>query len=330
MPGPGGGSRGGGFGRSGGGGGFGGGPRPGGFGGGHRPGGFHRPPHHHHHHHYRPFFGFRYPFFGYGYGGGCLGGMMGMFLLPVILIFIVLSLVISIFGSIGSSITNVANGGQFVVNDQKMEDYANRHYAAEFSDAVEYEDNILIVFLVDENREDFYTMALVGYNVKDEINNMFGGKYTAYGQEMLENLNPNYENSLSRNLAATVRGLSDRIVNLRLGSSFIKDKGSPGSFESKVKNYSNLSVNAETLNDALVAFTEQTDIPIVIVIDDMEAVFDKSVNGADIATIIVAVIIAGAAIYFIIKSVKGKDDNDNGYRKEKETSDDDKDNSTSW
>ena len=330
MPGPGGGSRGGGFGRGGGGhssGGFGGGHRPGGF-GGPRPGGFHHGPHHHHHFHHRPFFGFfPRPFFGYGYGGGgCLGGLIGMSLLPIILIFIVISLVVSLFGSVGSSISNVANGGQVVTDDRTMEEYANQQYAIEFKDTVEYEDNILIVFLVDEKREDFYTMAYVGYNIREEIDDMFGGKYTEYGQEILGNLKSYYENSLSRALQDTVNGMTDNIVNLRLPSSFIEEKGSPAGYVSHVTNHSTLEVNEETINTALKSFTTETDIPIVIVIDDMEDVFEKSINSYDIITIVFAVILGGAAIYFIVCAIKGKD---NMRKKESEESGPD-DNSTSW
>ncbi len=322
MPGPGGGSRGGGFGGGSRGGGFGGGHRPGGFGGGPRPGGFHRP---HHHPHFIPFFGFRRPFFGYGYGGGCLGGLMGMALLPIILIFIIISLVVSIFGSVGSSISNVSKGGDYVIDDSVMEDYSMRQYASEFANTVEYEDNILIAFLVDENCEDFYTMAIVGYNINDKINNMFGGKYTVYGQQLTGNLNPNYKETLSRNLASTVRGMTDKVVNLR-ESSFYEDAGSPGSYQSHVTNLSELEVSEETIDAALKEFTSETDIPIVIVIDDMGDVFKKRVAGYDIFTILFAVAIGGVAIYFIVRAVKGKDENkDRG-----NTDEDDKNNSTYW
>lgn len=321
MPGPGGGSGGGGFGRSGGSGGFGGGPRPGGFGGGPRPGGFHRP-----HHHFFPFFGFRRPLFGYGYGGGCLGGLMGMALIPIILVLFIISLLTNLFGSVGSSISNVANGGDYVTDNSVIEEYAMRQYANEFAEAVEYEDNILITFLVDENCEDFYTIAIVGYNIDDSINSMFGGKYTEYGQQLTGNLNPNYKETLSRNLAATVRGMTDNVVNLKLKSSFYDDEGSPGDYRSHVTNLSSLEVNEETINSALLEFTKETDIPIVIVIDDMGDVFEKKVAGYDIITIVFAVVIGGAAIYFIVRAFKDKDD-----RKNRDNYDtDDKNNSTYW
>ena len=312
MPGPGGGSRGGGFGGgSRGGGGFNGGGRPGGFGGGSyggpRPGGFGGPHHHHHHHHHRPygffpFFGFRRPYYGYGYGGGCLG----LTALPFILLIVAISLITSIFGAVGSSISNVSNGGQVVYNESTMEDYAKVEYAREFNSAKEYEDNILIVFLVDEECKGYYTIAYVGNNIADEIYSMFGNEYTEFGTQMLGSINSYYKNSLSKNLATVVNGMTDKVVNLKLKSSFNDEYGSPAGYASHVTNKTSLSLDERTINNALEDFTAETDIPMVIVVDDMEEVFGKTVFGTDIMTIVACLALGGAAIYFIYRSVKDK------------------------
>lgn len=332
MPGPGGGGRSGGFGGGSRGGGFGG-SRGGGFGGGHRPGGFGGPHHHRPHFHYhRPFFGwFHRPFYGYGYGGGCLGGLMGMMLAPILILLIAFSLIVNVLGSVGSSISNVASGGKILYNEPIMQDYADKQYAVEFSDAVEYEDNILIVFLVDEDYQGYYTITWVGDNIKSSINNMFGNEYTQFGREMKENI-PNYfENSLSRNLADVVNGMAYSVGNLGLDSSFTKNSGSPGDYESHVTNHSSLALNDDTINNALENFTAETDIPIVIVVDDIDNVFDKTLNAGDVFTVIIAVVIGGFAIYLIIRAFKGKND-DNGRREEQDDKrdGDDKDNSTHW
>lgn len=258
---------------------------------------------------------------------------MGMTLLPIILIFIVISILLNVFGSIGNSISNVANGGHFVQDDRQMEDYAMAQYNTEFKDAVEYEDNILIVFLVDENRESFYTMAIVGYNISDEINDMFGNQYTEFGQELTGNLNPYYENTLSQNLRATVNAMTDHVVNLKLESSFYEDAGSPGGYESHVTNHSTLAVSEATINAALEDFTAETDIPIVIVIDDMDAVFGKRVDTYDIITIIFAVILIGVAIYFIVCAFKGKGDErrgDSDASRSEDSGRDPRDDDTHW
>ena len=338
MAGPGGGSRGGGFGGGSRGGGFGGGSRSGGFGGGHRPGGFggprpggfggpHHGPHHHHHHFYhRPFFGWRRPFFGYGYGGGCLSGMMGMIFVPIVLIFIVASLLLSLFGNVGNAITNVSNGGDYAYSEEKLQKYANVQYTSEFKDAKEFEDNILIVFLVDEQREGYYTIAWVGDNINSEINYMFGNQYTEFGRSMISNISSYYEYSISKNLATVINDMSAEIVALKVDS-FDTNYGSPAEYQSHVTNRSSLEVNEETINKSLKSFTENTDIPIVIVVDDMGDVFDKEVAGADLMTILLAVVIGGVAIYFFVMAIKGQNNPTDG---DGQTEEERRNNSTTW
>ena len=227
-----------------------------------------------------------------------------MMLLPLVLLTVVASLITGVFGSFGSSISNIANGGHYIEDNKTVNDYCSSQYAKEFDDAVEYEDNILIIFLVDEDHEKYYTKVFVGYNVDDRIDSMFGGRYTEYGRQLTKNIGDNYEHSLSRNLSATVRGMSDEINNLNLDSSFIDDMGSPGEYLSHVTNNSSLDISDETINSALTKFTEETKIPIVIVIDDMDNVLDKSIRTSDIINVILALVIGGFAVYFIVRAFK--------------------------
>jgi uncharacterized membrane protein len=310
MPGPGGGARGGGFGGGSRGGGFGGGPRPGGFGSGPRPGGFGAP--HHHHHYHRPHFGF-FPFFGfrrpyYGYHGGCFGGMMGLAFIPIIICIVLITTLTNIFGVVGSSITNISRGGQIKYNESAMQDYADNQYAKEFSVANEYEDNILIVFLVDEEREGYYTIAWVGDNITEDVYSMFGNEYTEFGYEMKGKISSYYENSLSKNLSSVIDGMTDRIVNLNLKSSFDVESGSPAGYKSHLTNHSSLEMNSDTVNRALLEFTSETDIPIVIVVEDMEEVFPKTFASRDIFVTISVVLLSGVAIYFIYRAFKEKNE----------------------
>ena len=285
MPGPGGGARGGGFG---------GGSRGGGFSGGY--GGFGGGPYNHF---YRPmFWGFR-PF-GFGYGGGCLGGLFGIMFMPLIIFSLAGML---LFNALGSIFT-VAKGGNITYNEPKIQNFANMQYAKEFGDSSAYEDNLLIVFLANEKRDGYYTIAWIGDNVKNEINSMFGNQYTAFGIEMLQNVPDYYEHSISKNLAAAVDGMADRIVELNLGSSFIQPSDRTNITESHLSNLSSLEINQETVNIALLDFTKQTDIPVVIVVEDMEQIFDKTLSGNDIVMVVVAVGIIGVGIYLIVKRVK--------------------------
>ena len=309
MPGPGGGSRGGGFGGgSRGGGGFGG----GGFGGGSFGG-----PHHHGPRGYwggprRPYFGgwYRRPYYGYG-GGGCLGGLLGVLLLPIVLILMVSVMLISI---VGSAVSNVANGGSVYYDETVLQQYADDQYAAEFFSYSNYENNLLIVFLANEEADGYYAIAWVGDNIHNEINYMFGDETTTFGRVMQGSINREYyAYSLDSNLANVMDQMGNRIDALGLESSFRTQKESANPPSSHLTNHSSLSLTEETVNDSLKAFTEKTGIPAVIVVDTMENVFGKTIPVGDIITVIVLLAILGVAIYLIVRTLKNrKNDGGNG------------------
>ena len=317
MPGPGEGSRGGGFGGGsrGGGGGFGG----GGFGGGSRGGGFGGP------HHRGPYgyWGPRRPFFGgwyhrpyyYGGAGGCLGGLLGVLMLPIILLLVVSLLLVTI---IGSAVTNVANGGSIYYDEAVFQQYADDKYAAEFSSYSNYENNLLIVFLTNEEADGYYVIAWVGDNIHSDINYMFGDETTTFGRVVQGSINREYyAYSLDSNLANVMDQMGTRIEELGLKSSFRTEKTSTNPPSSHLTNYSSLSLTEETVNDSLTAFTEKTAIPTVIVVDTMENVFGKTIPVGDIITVIALLVLLGVSIYLIVRALKNRkngngNDNDNG------------------
>lgn len=294
MPGPGGGSRGGGFG----GGSFGGGGgRSGGFGGGSFGGGYH-----HHHHHHGPVF---YGGFGrrryYG-GGGCLGGLASIIVVPIILL--VFSAVF-LFASVSSAFTSIANGGEVRYSEEKFQDYANAQYMAEFGTSSAYEDNLLIVFLTNEEYDGYYTIAWIGNNVSLRIQEKFGNEYTEFGRAMQNSVDTDfYKYSLSSNLTMVMDTMQKSIERENLTSSFITDQDHTTMTKSHVTNYSDLSVNEATINAALERFTESTDIPTVIVIDTVENVFGKTMPVGDIMIAVVTLGIITVAIVAIVKGVK--------------------------
>ena len=303
MAGPGGGSRGGGFGggsRGGGfgggsGGGFGGGSHRGGFGGGYRGGprfyGF------------GPrFFGFGPRYYGYG-GGGCLGGLLGALLAPILILVVVGVLM---FGMIGSALTNVANGGIISYDERTFEDFANREYYKAFGNSNATEDNILIVFLTNEETDGYYCIAWVGDNVDHNINRMFGDDTTAFGQAMMASVNDFYAYSLDSNLAMAMGVMTDKVTSLGLDSSFNKEYSHDKSPASHLVNYTELSLTEETVNDALTSFTGETDIPVVIVVEDMEDVFGKNLPMGDIIVLVVLAGLGVAAIVVIVRTVKNR------------------------
>ncbi len=305
MAGPGGGARGGGFSGGGGrsGGGFGSG---GGFRGGHG-GGYH---HHHHHHGGFWFFGPRRY-----YGGGCLGGIMGLFLAPIIIVVIA---AILLFASVGSAFSSIANGGSIVYDEAKLQDYANTEYYSQFGSYGGEEDNILIVFLVDDEAVEFTCIAWVGDNVKSEINNMFGAEGTKFGNAVLSSINQNYyAYSLDSNLADVMEKMTGHVTSLGLSSSFKNPKEVSPRPESKLTNKTTLDLTESTVNDKLAEFTEATGIPVAITVDTMENVFGKTILTGDLIMVILAVGLIGLAIFLIVKNImdaKRAKSNSNGKR----------------
>ena len=344
MAGPGGGSRGGGFGGGsrgggfgGGGGGFGGGSRGGGFGGGHHgPGGFHGGPRGPYHrgprfgygYYHRPrFFGWWGPrYYGYG-GGGCLGGLMGALLAPLVLLLLV---GVMMFGMIGSSLANVANGGIISYSEEKFQDYANTEYYKAFGNSKATEDNILIVVLTNEERDGYYCIAWVGDNINDNINRMFGDDTTAFGQSVIASVNDYYAYSLDSNLAMVMTTMTEKVTDLNLSSSFKKNYNHENSPASHLVNYTDLPMTEETVNDALVAFTEETDIPVVIVVEDMEVVFGKTMPAEDVFILLVLGVLAVVAIVAIVRVVKNRSKFKQGNPEDDDRRDEDNDEDKRW
>ncbi len=312
MAGPGGGSRGGGFGGGSRGGGFGGG-RGGGFGGGSR-GGFGGPRPHHHYggwHWYGGYGRRRY----YGSGGGCLGGFLGMLIAPIILLIVVAALVVS-FAT--GAFRNAFNGGTTVYDEPQFQDYANSQYMAQFGSSSAVEDNLLIVFLANEERDGYYCIAWVGDNIALPINHMFGDETTEFGRAVTSSVsNEYYEYSLDTSLAAVMTSMAQKIENLGLESSFNEESDRTNTVSSHLANYTDIELTENTVNAALTKFTEKTDIPAVIVVDTMENVFGKEMQASDIVIIVLVVALTVLAIYLIVRAIQRRnrgegDDNPDG------------------
>ena len=306
MPGPGGGARGGGGGRGGGfggggfGGGFGGGGgRPGGGFGGPRPGGFggphHRPPR-------GPHFGF-YPFFGgyrrryyYGPGGGCLGGVVGSIFAIIIAV-----LVLGVF--ILSSISDLAAGGVSTYDENEFQDYADAQYAEAFGGSTAYEDNLLIVFLTEEECYGYSYIAWVGDHIHPEISEMFGNNQSVLGRKLAASVNQqSYKYSLDTDLSNVIRAMGEEVERQGRDSSYTCSEEHL-QVASKLINRTELPVSKEPIEAALADFTEKTGIPTVVVIEDMEEVFPKRIGGSAIGLVIVLVIVA-VVVVAIVRSRK--------------------------
>ena len=232
-----------------------------------------------------------------------------MIMLPIIL---VLVLVFILIGSIGSAFGNVAKGGETYYDEAKFQAYADEQYAMAFNTASAYEDNLLIVFLTNEERDGYYAIAWVGDNIHTDINMMFGDETTAFGYTVQGTVSEYYTYSLDSNLASVMDKMSDKITALNLTSSFKKQTSHEVMPESKLVNYTDIALTEQTVNDSLQSFTDETGIATVIVVDSMEKVLGKTITFSDIFTIILLIVAIAFLIYFIVRTIRKRKSGGNG------------------
>ena len=301
MAGPGGGGFGGGGGR-----GFGGGFGGGGFGGGGRGFGGH-----HHGFHGGWFFGPRY------YGGGCLGGLLGMFIAPI---FLIVFAILMLVGSLGSAFHSVTTGGAIAYDENAFQDYANEQYYAEFGAEKDSEDQLLLVFLIeDEQYHDYAYIAWCGDHINGRINAMLGAEGTRLGSAVQNSaINASsYKYSLDSGIAQVIGTMQEHIEALGLASSLSCDSA-PSDYRSHLINRANIEMTDETVNAALEDFTAATGIAVAVVVEDADEVLPRDF---DYVSVFIALLFLVIAVVMIVQAVKQKDkkkrdgDNDDNYNR---------------
>ncbi len=222
-------------------------------------------------------------------------------------------MVLVIVNTVGSFISDAFGLGS-EYDEEEFQEYADMQYQAEFGAYGNYENNLLIVFLTNEETDGYYTIAWVGNNVKGEISELFGDEYTVFGDAMLSSVSEDYyAYSLSASLASVMEIMKQEITALEVTSPFRDGTPPDTDFDSHVTNHSQISVSEATVNAALRDFTKETGIPAVIVLDDMEAVFGSGLSNADPVKLAVIVAIVAVGAYFIIRKVKKNKDESEDY-----------------
>ena len=249
----------------------------------------------------------------YGGGGGCFGGMCSLILVPIILIFFAVSI---LFSSIRGTLTITSEGGVTSYDENIFQDYADAQYNAEFGRSTAYEDNILLVFLTeDEEYYDYCYIAWVGDHIATDINYMFGNESTELGQAISDSVNvTSYKYSLDSNLAQVIKTMEERIVSLGLASSFTCGEDH-AQMKSHLTNKTSLNLTEDTVNAALQSFTDATGIPIVIVVDDIADVFKtdmpvRSTSTVSVFTVVIAVALIVLAVWLIARSIRKRNEDD--------------------
>lgn len=206
----------------------------------------------------------------------------------------------------------IRNGDSY--NEEVFQDYANDQYALHFSNTKDYEDNLLIVVLTNEENTGYYYIAWMGDHIVTDINDMFGDEYTEFGSAMDSCINTSsYKYSLDSNLAQVMETMTQKITDLDLSSSLKCEN--TGDVMVGFANYTDLPMTEATVEDALNTFAEATGISVVLVVEDSEDVFgtnSTSISSNSISrffTVGIIVIVVVIALVLILKKRK----NSTGY-----------------
>ena len=142
---------------------------------------------------------------------------------------------------------------------------------------------------------------------------MFGGEGTAFAYAITGSIAENYKYSLDSNLAMAMNKMKDNVSRLGLASSFQSQNDMSRKGESKLVNYTSLTMTEKTVNDSLTAFTEATDIPVVIVVEAAENVFGKTMPTSSIILIIALIGLIAVCVVHIVKKVREKNSRDKDF-----------------
>ena len=217
------------------------------------------------------------------------------------IVFAAIILFTAVFGAFGS----IAQGGITEYQEKDFQDYANAEYAKAFSSSTAYEDNILLVFLTNEDADGYYCIAWVGDHIDNDVNYLFGAEGSGLGVAMERSINTaGYWYSLDSNLAMAVDMMADFVEGEGLSSSFSCNENH-NQVESKLINYGEFEISESIVNSALADFTERTGITMSIVVNDVSEVFETNYSQM-IWGIVLVVLFIGLAVLFIVKGIRNR------------------------
>ncbi len=225
---------------------------------------------------------------------------MGLIILPFIMVIIAAALII---GSVSGAFLEVSKGGTIRYDENEFQDYADAQYAEIYGDFDAYEDNILIVVATEsEEYWDYAYMVWIGDHLDITVYEKFDTRSTL-GNSMDRRINSSsYKHSLDSDLAKVVDDM--RVSLASVNNSYTCNEKHSDGVPSKFVNKTDMNLTTATVETALTAFTEETDIPISIVVEDAEEIFGKKISSGSIVTIVFAAILVAVAVIMVVKSVK--------------------------
>lgn len=156
--------------------------------------------------------------------------------------------------------------------ERRLSDFASAQYNHAFSETDAYEDNLLLLLVVHEDRSDFSYMTWVGDHIGEETFAYLQGEGTWLDDMLSRQFQSNYTHSLSGDLHSALRELADQIDSVTTHGSHTCTEGRSDS-PTYLRNLSRMELNEELIEGALDYFRQETLIPIVLVIAEADEVF---------------------------------------------------------
>lgn len=190
-------------------------------------------------------------------------------------------------------------------NEERFREYASACYEEEFNVEEAHEDNLLIVILTQKGYNECYYISYVGNHVKDNVCNLFGNERSEFGKLMNFTFSSNYRNSLDTKIIEVMNVMIYQVKSNASTDSFTCDE-SHIKVESHITNKTNLEIDETKVNEALANFTEETEIPVTIVVDKDINVFRNGISNSTIILGFITFGLAGLSVLFTIRAIKKK------------------------
>lgn len=194
--------------------------------------------------------------------------------------------------------------------------YGVEEYYKVFDSSSAVEDNILLVFLADENDfdcDDYSTTGVVGDNVYDDIRLMFDD-YGEYDDAMYAFFDDvDYADNLSTGYVNVISRMTDIITASDFVENFYYYSDRSNLAASRVINKTDIAFDEDSVTAELERFTKKTGIPCVLLIEYEQNVYKEEDSVyTDIAVALVMLMLAMIPVTVIIAVVtflKGKNGN---------------------
>ena len=188
-----------------------------------------------------------------------------------------------------------------VYNEQVASYYTESNYNDIYGTSSARNDNLLIVFLANEDCDQFYCFPMAGENIRKDVASVFSGKESAFGKALLEkiDLDRGYEYTLNDDLIYIIGKAEEKISSLNIASPFKNPSDRTNVVESHVVNNTTIELSS-SLDMALKDFTEETGIAITVIVDKAETVLGLK---SPTSNILFLTVVGGTAIFFVVKAI---------------------------